>query len=98
MESAAAAINGVLTASTESEIPRSRPRFTSNRQPRCSIASAQDTRNRALDAARSNPLAESMRLLVAGGITKSLLRFRGPLLESLLAGGHDVHACAGEPD
>jgi glycosyltransferase involved in cell wall biosynthesis len=40
----------------------------------------------------------SMRLLVAGAIAKSLLRFRGALLETLTALGHEVHTCSGEPD
>ena len=39
-----------------------------------------------------------MRLLIAGGIAKSLVRFRGPLLRTLVAAGHDVHTCAGEPE
>lgn len=39
-----------------------------------------------------------MRLLVAGAIAKSLLRFRGSLLAALTALGHEVHACSGEPD
>jgi glycosyltransferase involved in cell wall biosynthesis len=39
-----------------------------------------------------------MRLLVAGATSKSLIRFRGPLLDALVQVGHEVHACAGEPD
>jgi glycosyltransferase involved in cell wall biosynthesis len=39
-----------------------------------------------------------MRLLVAGATARSLLRFRGPLLDSMVELGHEVHACAGEAD
>lgn len=39
-----------------------------------------------------------MRVLVAGGVSRSLLDFRGRLLAAMLAGGHEVHACAGEPE
>jgi glycosyltransferase involved in cell wall biosynthesis len=39
-----------------------------------------------------------MRLLVAGATARSLLRFRGPLLDSMVELGHEVHACAGEAE
>lgn len=37
-----------------------------------------------------------MRILVIGGISRSLTNFRGKLLAALVAAGHDVTACAGE--
>ncbi|MBM9538611.1 glycosyltransferase family 4 protein [Desulfobulbus alkaliphilus] len=38
-----------------------------------------------------------MKILVIGGISRSLINFRGPLLQTMLAKGHEVIACAGEP-
>lgn len=40
----------------------------------------------------------SRTLLVIGGISRSLVNFRGPLLRSLADAGCRVHAAAGEPD
>lgn len=37
-----------------------------------------------------------MRVLVIGGLSRSLVNFRGPLLEAMVAAGHEVHGCAGE--
>lgn len=39
-----------------------------------------------------------MRILVSGSISSSLLNFRGPLLAEMRAAGHEVYACAGEPE
>ena len=39
-----------------------------------------------------------MRVLVIGGISRSLVNFRGPMLRAMLAAGHEVFACAGEVD
>lgn len=39
-----------------------------------------------------------MRVLVSGGICHSLVNFRGPLLREMVAAGHEVMTCAGEPD
>ncbi len=39
----------------------------------------------------------TMRILLIGGISQSLTNFRGPLIQAMLAQGHDVLACAGEP-
>lgn len=38
-----------------------------------------------------------MKILVIGGISQSLVNFRGELLRSLRARGYDVTTCAGEP-
>jgi glycosyltransferase involved in cell wall biosynthesis len=38
-----------------------------------------------------------LRILVIGGVSRSLINFRGPLLQAMVAAGHEVHACAGEP-
>ncbi len=38
------------------------------------------------------------RFLLAGGLTSSLVRFRGPLIDAALAAGHEVICVAGEPD
>lgn len=38
-----------------------------------------------------------MKILVIGGISRSLLNFRGPLLGAMLAKNHEILACAGEP-
>jgi glycosyltransferase involved in cell wall biosynthesis len=38
-----------------------------------------------------------MRVLIIGGISKSLINFRGPLIRDTLARGHEITACAGEP-
>lgn len=38
-----------------------------------------------------------MRVLVVGGISRSLINFRGPLLRAMLTKGYEVIACAGEP-
>ena len=35
-----------------------------------------------------------MRILLVGGIARSLINFRGPLIKTLVAKGHDVLACA----
>ncbi len=40
----------------------------------------------------------SRTVLVIGGISRSLVNFRGPLLKSLADSGYRVHAAAGEPD
>lgn len=37
-----------------------------------------------------------MRILVLGGISRSLLNFRGKMLEAMVAQGHEVTCCAGE--
>lgn len=37
-----------------------------------------------------------MRVLVIGGVSRSLVNFRGKMLESMVAAGHDVFACSGE--
>lgn len=37
-----------------------------------------------------------MRILVIGGISRSLVNFRGPLLSEMVKRGHEVHSCAGE--
>jgi len=37
-----------------------------------------------------------VRVLVIGGISRSLINFRGKMLESMLAAGHQVFACSGE--
>lgn len=37
-----------------------------------------------------------MRVLVIGGISRSLLNFRGPLIRAMLDTGHEVWACAGD--
>ena len=37
-----------------------------------------------------------MRVLVSGGICRSLINFRGPLLRSFVNAGHEVMTCAGE--
>ncbi len=39
-----------------------------------------------------------MRILVIGGIARSLLIFRGPLLSSMVATGHSVMASANGTD
>ena len=38
-----------------------------------------------------------MRILIIAGISRSLVNFRGPLIKAMLAAGHEVIACAGEP-
>ncbi len=38
-----------------------------------------------------------MHILILGGISRSLINFRGPLIRDMLAQGHEVIACAGEP-
>ncbi len=38
-----------------------------------------------------------MRILIVGGISQSLINFRGPLIRAMLDQGHEVIACAGEP-
>lgn len=38
-----------------------------------------------------------MHILIIGGISRSLINFRGPLIRDMLAAGHNVTACAGEP-
>lgn len=38
-----------------------------------------------------------MRVLTIGGISQSLVNFRGPLLRAMLAKGHEVFACSGDP-
>ena len=38
-----------------------------------------------------------MKILIIGGIPHSLINFRGPLLQAMLAKGHEVIACTGEP-
>lgn len=38
-----------------------------------------------------------MRILIIGGISQSLVNFRGPLIRAMLEKGHEVLACAGEP-
>lgn len=38
-----------------------------------------------------------MRILIIGGISRSLINFRGPLIRAMLAQGHEVVAVAGEP-
>lgn len=37
-----------------------------------------------------------MRILVIGGISRSLVNFRGKMLEAMVAAGHEVIGCAGE--
>jgi glycosyltransferase involved in cell wall biosynthesis len=37
-----------------------------------------------------------VRVMVIGGITRSLVNFRGELLRAMVAAGHEVFACAGE--
>lgn len=37
-----------------------------------------------------------MHILIIGGISLSLVKFRGPLIRAVLANGHNVTACAGE--
>lgn len=37
-----------------------------------------------------------MRILVIGGISRSLVNFRGKMLEAMVQAGHEVYACAGE--
>ncbi len=37
-----------------------------------------------------------MRILVIGGISRSLINFRGQMLESMVSSGHEVYACSGE--
>jgi glycosyltransferase involved in cell wall biosynthesis len=39
-----------------------------------------------------------MRILIIGGISRSLINFRGPLIRAMLAAGHKVTACAGTPE
>ncbi|MEJ5363536.1 MAG: glycosyltransferase family 4 protein [Desulfosoma sp.] len=39
-----------------------------------------------------------MRIFVIGGTARSLVNFRGPLIRELLELGHEVFACAGEPE
>ncbi len=38
-----------------------------------------------------------MKVLLIGGISQSLVNFRGPLLRVLRENGHDVFACSGDP-
>ena len=38
-----------------------------------------------------------MHILILGGISRSLINFRGPLIRAMLAAGHKVTACAGTP-
>lgn len=38
-----------------------------------------------------------MKILVVGGISSSLVNFRGPLIRAMLAKGHEVFACAADP-
>ena len=38
-----------------------------------------------------------MHILIIGGISRSLINFRGPLIQAMLANGHKVTASAGEP-
>lgn len=37
-----------------------------------------------------------MRVLVIGGMSQSLVNFRGPMLQRMVSSGHEVYACAGE--
>ncbi len=39
-----------------------------------------------------------MKVLIIGGISRSLVNFRGPLIRAIQNAGHAVVACAGEPD
>jgi len=39
-----------------------------------------------------------MRILIIGGIASSLINFRGSLIKAMQDAGHEVIACAGEPD
>ena len=39
-----------------------------------------------------------MKILIIGGIARSLVNFRGPLIREMRAAGHEVAACAGESD
>ncbi len=39
-----------------------------------------------------------MRILIIGGISSSLINFRGPLIKAMQDAGHEVIACAGEPE
>lgn len=39
-----------------------------------------------------------MKVLVLGSLAQSLVNFRGPLLEAMLAAGHEVAAWSGQPD
>ena len=39
-----------------------------------------------------------MRILIIAGISRSLVNFRGPLIRTMLAAGHEVIACAEEPE
>lgn len=40
----------------------------------------------------------ALRVLIIAGYTRSLLKFRGDLIRDMIAKGHEVHACAPEPD
>lgn len=35
-----------------------------------------------------------MHILIIGGISRSLVNFRGPLIKAMLAAGHEEAACA----
>ncbi|MFP4169296.1 MAG: glycosyltransferase family 4 protein [Desulfonatronovibrionaceae bacterium] len=39
-----------------------------------------------------------MRIMIAGGVARSLINFRGPLLKTLVEKGHDIVACAPNAD
>lgn len=38
-----------------------------------------------------------MRIMIVGGVSRSLVNFRGPLILSIRAKGHEILACSGEP-
>lgn len=39
-----------------------------------------------------------MHILILGGISRSLINFRGPLIQAMVVAGHNITACAGEPE
>lgn len=39
-----------------------------------------------------------MHVLVLGGVSRSLINFRGPLISDMITAGHKVTACAGSPE